>query len=104
MRIVPGNQTTVTVNPVDQTWLFAMSANTPSGSTGLSQGWLCKYLHYARLEEPPRLLDSSDITEHSILVKWIPLTCVNGNKARLISYVLTYEDVVTGLIQSFWFF
>lgn len=95
---VPGNQTNITLTPVDSQWSFALSANTRDGSTGLSPGWLCKYLYNAKLAKAPQLRDSSDITEDSILVQWIPVTCDNENQARVISYVLTYEDPDTGYL------
>jgi hypothetical protein len=99
LLVVPGNQTVVKLSPVNTEWFFAVSGNTPSGSTGLTQNVPCKYQYNASLEKRPQLKDSPDITEHSILVQWMwnPSTC---GEARVIYYVLIYKEIATGSVHS----
>jgi hypothetical protein len=95
---VPGNQTSVTLNSADYNALFALSANSPYGSTGQNKGWLCKYLYGASLAKSPQLLESAEnhIADDSIIVQWIPVTCDSENQARVMFYLLSYEDLNTG--------
>jgi hypothetical protein len=98
MIVIPGNQTSITLTEVDEKWQFSLAANTDNGSTGLNPSWLCKYQYQAPLGVSPQLLDVADkhVTEDSILVQWIPVKCDYENKARVISYILRYEDVSAG--------
>ena len=42
----------------------------------------------------------SGVTEHTVQIQWTPLVCDSVNKARVIMYVLQYQDTETGMNYS----
>jgi len=97
LLVIPGNERFVVVSLNESGLVFALSANTLGGSTGLSQGWLCKY-QYHGLPVRPQLLESFETTESSIGVQWTPLGCDNLNKARVFGYVLQFQNSTAGTV------
>jgi len=93
---IPGNETSITLSHVESSWVFALSANTVNGSTGLSPGWLCKYQYHA-LPAKPQLINATDTTGDSIKVQWYPQSCdTSPNKARVSMYILQMQNINSG--------
>ncbi|KAI0230771.1 hypothetical protein LSAT2_018869, partial [Lamellibrachia satsuma] len=86
-RIIAGNVTEIDHLVTHDADVYALSANSDSGSSGMSKDWICVY-DYDGLPGKPVFSFDGGVGARNVTLSWQPPSCSPRNRGRVVSYML----------------
>ena len=88
-QTIAGNETTLTMRNIGSDHIYAISLNTPRGSSGLSLGpnnrWLCLFDYNGKVSAPESI-SSKEISSRSLILTWTPPKCEERFTGRVLHF------------------
>ncbi|KAI0230774.1 hypothetical protein LSAT2_018872 [Lamellibrachia satsuma] len=99
-RIIAGNVTEIDHLVTHDADVYALSANSDTGSSGMSNDWICVY-DYDGLPGKPVFLFDGGVSARNVTLSWQPPSCSPRNRGRAVSYMLElWKEDSEGMVEE----